>query len=110
MAFPEIASADDYGSIRLALGLASSDTTTLPDATIASRLFGPWVERRVQQLVDEGVELRCGVDVVGTARGHLGEHRLARRIQRLEIFGAGHRLARRTRGPAGGATRAGQWR
>jgi hypothetical protein len=37
--------------VRLALGLATTDTTTLPDATIASRLFGPWVERQVQRVV-----------------------------------------------------------
>lgn len=37
----------EYGDVRLALGLASDDTTTLPDATIASRAFGGLVQRRV---------------------------------------------------------------
>lgn len=51
MAFPAIISASDYTAVRLALGLATTDTTTLPDATITSRLFGPWVERQVQRVV-----------------------------------------------------------
>lgn len=63
MAYPDIIVAvDDYPVIRLALGLASNDTTTLPDATIASRLFGPYVERRVQQGITDWATILTGND------------------------------------------------
>jgi len=42
---PVIISAADYLDVRLALGLASTDTTTLPDATILGRPYLQYVER-----------------------------------------------------------------
>lgn len=62
MAFPELISQSDYLTIRLVLGLASSDTTNLPDATIESRLFGPYVERRVQQGLTDWATILTGND------------------------------------------------
>lgn len=63
MAYPDIIVAvDDYPAIRLVLGLTSNDTTNLPDATIASRLFGPWVERRVMQGITDWATILTGND------------------------------------------------
>lgn len=49
----------EYGDVRLALGLASMDTTTLPDATIASRAFGALVQRRVTTALECCTDWSC---------------------------------------------------
>lgn len=45
---PVIIDATDYPDIRTALGLASTDTTTVPDATIEGRAYLQFVERMVK--------------------------------------------------------------
>ena len=66
----------------------------VPDFKIEKRV----VERRVQQLVAEGVELRCGVDVGVDITGR-------RAARRSSTRSSGHRLARAAR-PAGPGPRA----
>lgn len=74
---PEVISSAEYLDIRIALGLDSSDTTTLPDAVIASRPYLQFVEVEVQATItawstilsgggDRAASLIAGV-VLGTA-------------------------------------------
>lgn len=47
----DLIGSSEYGSVRLVLGLASDDTTTVPDATLADSLFLGAVERHVKRVV-----------------------------------------------------------
>lgn len=58
MACTDLASGD-YGEVRLALGLAADDTTTLPDAVIAGRLYGGLAGLRMAAAVDCCAGLSC---------------------------------------------------
>ena len=64
---PVLIAAADYLDVRLALGLASSDTTTLPDATILGRPYLQFVERMVKAKLTEYVAiLAAGGDKAAT--------------------------------------------
>jgi len=52
-------SASDYGEVRLALGLAADDDTSLPDAVIGGRLYGGLAGLRMAKAVECCEDLSC---------------------------------------------------
>lgn len=50
---------DAYGSVRLALGFAEDDTTSLPDAVIGALSYGGWASRRMAAAVAQCEGLSC---------------------------------------------------
>ena len=52
-------SSSDYGEVRLALGLSADDTTSLPDAVIAGRLYGGLAGLRMAAAAECCEDLSC---------------------------------------------------